>query len=87
MYSVKIDTHTYIWTTIMHVEIPMGKFVNSHVCLQFIQITLHYPLSCIVTVAGHFSSGFIKLACYLTPLGKDRDLSTDYFTGSLNSIY
>jgi hypothetical protein len=71
----------------MHFEIPTEKFVNCHLCLQFTQITLYYSLLHIMIVAGHLNSGFNKLACYLTPLGKDGDSSTDHFTGGLSSIY
>jgi len=71
----------------MHVEISTEKFINSPLCLQLTQITLLYPLLYIVTVVGHFNSGFNKLSCYLTPLGKDGRSSIDYFAGGLSSIY
>jgi len=55
----------------MHFEISTEKSVNTHLCLQFTQITLYYPLLYIMTVEGHLNSGFNKLACYLTALRKD----------------
>ena len=71
----------------MHVEISKEKFVNSHLSLQFTQITLLYPLLYIVTVVEYCILGFNKFACYLTPLCKDGGSSTDYFPGGLSSIY
>jgi len=80
-------TQIYALTTIMHVEISTEKFVNSHLCLQFTQITLRYPLLYIMAVVGHCISGFNKFVCYITPLGKDGSSSSDYFPGGLGSIY